>query len=378
LIVKYENNVSVYSYHFSFWIFIVIHLIRVYSIFAILFLSLTCASCSAQDKQSHTRPQFGRILLGEPATSLGKNIDCILQLNNGDYWIGTNGDGVYRYSQSILTHYTTKDGLVSDFVLGIQEDKHGRLWFTNRDGISQYDGLQFFTYTDSIKNAKSGPLNMQKGGLFFGQNRKICYYDGHTFTSFEIHPESYKPHRFDNSRPYSMYCSLISKNGTMVFGTESKGVCLFDGKKKIYLTEQLLGSAAVRTVFEDSKGMLWFGNNGGGLYSYDGKTLRNITEEHHLGNPDFLNKLEPQKDNTLARVFSINEDKNGLLWIGTIDAGVWSYDGTNLKQYTEKDGLTGSAIWSISKNNAGDLLYVTNGEKICTFDGERFQEFRFQ
>jgi ligand-binding sensor domain-containing protein len=79
----------------------------------------------------------------------------------------------------------------------------------------------------------------------------------------------------------------------------------------------------------------------------------------------------------LARVFSINEDKNGLLWIGTIDAGVWSYDGTNLKQYTERDGLTGSAIWTISKNNAGDLLYVTNGEKICTFDGKKFQEFRF-
>lgn len=351
---------------------------RPISLFILLILCLTCTSCSAQDKQSQTLPQFGRILLGEPATSLGKNIDCILQLNNGDYWIGTNGDGVYRYSQSILTHFTTKDGLVSDFVLGIQEDKHGRLWFITRDGISKYDGLQFFTYTDSIKNAKSGPLNMQKEGLFFGHDKKICFYDGHTFTSFEIHSESYKPHRFDYSKPYSMYCSLISKNDIMVFGTESKGVCLFDGKKKIYLTEQLLGSAAVRTVFEDSKGMLWFGNNGGGLYSYDGKTLRNITEEHHLGNPDFLNKLEAQKDNTLARVFSINEDKNGLLWIGTIDAGVWSYDGTNLKQYTEEDGLTGSAIWSISKNNAGDLLYITNGEKICTFDGERFKEYEFE
>lgn len=346
-------------------------------LFIILILCLTCTSCSAQDKQSQTLPQFGRILLGEPATSLGKNIDCILQLNNGDYWIATNGDGVYRYSQSMLTHFTTKDGLVSNFVLGIQEDIHGRLWFTTRDGISQFDGLQFFTYTDSIKNAKSGPVNAQKGGLFFGLGRNICYYDGETFTSFVIHPDTYKPHRFDNSRPYSMYCSLITIDGTMVFGTESKGVCLYDGKKKTYLTEQLLGSAAVRVVFQDSKGILWFGNNGGGLFSYDGKKLRNITEEHHLGNPDFLKKLDTQKDNTLARVFSINEDNNGVLWIGTIDAGAWSYNGEQLKQYTEKDGLTGKAIWTISKNNAGDLLFVTNGEKICRFDGERFKEFGF-
>lgn len=351
---------------------------KIYSLSTLLFLCLAFASCSAQDSKPQSLPQFGRILLGEPATSLGKNIDCILHLKNGDYWIGTNGDGAYRYSQSMLTHFTTKDGLVSDFVLGIQEDIHGRLWFTTRDGISQFDGLQFFTFTDSIKNAKIGPLNVQKGGIFFGLGRNSSYYDGKTFTSFAIHPDTYKPHRFDNSRPYSMYCSLITKNGIMVFGTESKGVCLFDGKKKTYLNEKLLAPTAVRTVFQDSKGMLWFGNNGGGLFSYDGKTLRNITEEHHLGNPDFLKKLDTQKDNTLARVFSINEDKNGLLWIGTIDAGVWSYDGTNLKHYTKKDGLTGDAIWTISKNNVGDLLFVTNGEKICTFDGKRFQEFRFQ
>lgn len=350
---------------------------RIYSLSTLLFLCLACASCSAQDSKPQSLPQFGRILLGEPATSLGKNIDCIIHLKNGDYWIGTNGDGAYRYSQSMFTHFTTKDGLVSDFVLGIQEDIHGRLWFTTRDGISLFDGLQFFTFTDSIKNAKLGQLNMQKGGLFFGLGRNICYYDGQTYTSFEIHPDTYKPHRFDNSRPYSMYCSLITKEGTMVFGTESKGVCLFDGKKKIYLTEQLLGSAAVRVVFQDSKGILWFGNNGGGLYSYDGKTLRNITEEYHLGNPDFFKELETKKEHSMARVFSINEDNNGLLWIGTIDCGVWSYDGTNLKQYTEKDGLTGKAIWTISKNNAGDLLFVTNGEKICTFDGQKFQEFRF-
>lgn len=354
------------------------HRNQVYTLFALLFFCLTCTSCSAQESKPQALPQFGRILLGESAISLGKNIDCILQTKNGDYWIATNGDGVYRYSQSKLTHFTMKDGLVSNNILGIMQDIHGRLWFTNTDGISQFDGLQFFTYTDSIKKAKQGPLKVEEGGLFFGLGRDVYYYDGQTFTSFVIHPDSYKPHRFDNSRPYSVYTSIITKNGTMVFGTESKGVCLFDGKTKTYLTEQLLGSAAVRTVFQDSKGMLWFGNNGGGLYSYDGKILRNITEEHNLGNPDFLKKLESEKVHSMARVFSINEDNNGLLWIGTIDCGVWSYDGTNLKQYTEKDGLTGNAIWSISKNNAGDLLFVTNGEKICTFDGKGFQELTFQ
>lgn len=45
------------------------------------------------------------------------------------------------------------------------------------------------------------------------------------------------------------------------------------------------------------------------------------------------------KHGTLARVWTINEDNNGNLWIGTIDACVWRYDGKNLTNYTTKDGL---------------------------------------
>jgi two component regulator with propeller domain len=52
----------------------------------------------------------------------------------------------------------------------------------------------------------------------------------------------------------------------------------------------------------------------------------------------------------LARIYSINEDHNGALWIGTVDAGVWRYDGTDFINYTTDNGLTSNAVNIIYKD----------------------------
>jgi ligand-binding sensor domain-containing protein len=73
----------------------------------------------------------------------------------------------------------------------------------------------------------------------------------------------------------------------------------------------------------------------------------------------------------------MNKDENGNLWIGTIDAGVWKYDGTNLTNYTTKDGLTGNAIWTIYRDKKGELWFVTDGEAICKYNGNTFTKYEF-
>ncbi|MFM9950048.1 MAG: two-component regulator propeller domain-containing protein [Saprospiraceae bacterium] len=63
-----------------------------------------------------------------------------------------------------------------------------------------------------------------------------------------------------------------------------------------------LVSQYIRSIFQDSKGNLWFGTIGEGVVRYDGKTLT------YFSNPDgFISNS----------VYAINEDKNGNLWFGT-------------------------------------------------------------
>lgn len=338
------------------------------------------ASCNGQDQKpsgSKATPVTA-FAVGDPVSGLGKNIDCIYQDKDGNYWFASNGEGVYRYDGKTMRHITSKHGLCSDFVWGVQADVHGKLWFATRDGICSFDGIAFTNHTDAVRNANFGTLVYKKGGLFFNHPGGICFYDGNSFTNFTISPATYKPQLNNAYRPYDVYCTLVDSTGKVWFGTQEKGVGVYDGKTVSFITGKDLDGPAVRSIYRDGKGIFWFGNNGGGLYRYDGKTLRNITEEKNLGNEDFLrgHKLL-DKAGSLARVFAINEDRDGNLWLGTIDAGVWKYDGTNLTNYTAKDGLSGNSVNVIYKDKEGDLLFVSNGDAVNRFDGQKFSKISF-
>lgn len=347
--------------------------------FFIISILITFISCNGQSKESTENKieQATPVIIGDTVSDIGKNIDRILQDKNGDYWFASNGEGAYRYDGKTLTHLTKKHGLCSDFITQIQQDIKGNLWFSTRDGICQFNGKTFTDYSTTIQNTPTGKFQYTKGGLFFDRLNGMCYYDGKSFTNFVIHPDTYSPSPSDMNKPYSVYSTLIDKAGNIWFGTQEKGVCRYDGKTFSYLTDKNLAGAAVRTLFQDKQGNLWFGNNGGGLFRYDGKTLTNITEEKGLGNPEFLKGHFNDKLGSLARVWTINEDKEGNLWIGTIDAGLWKFDGTNLTNYTTKDGLSGNAIWTIYKDNSDELWFVTNGETVCKFNGRTFTKHAF-
>jgi ligand-binding sensor domain-containing protein len=274
---------------------------------------------------------------------------------------------------SFVRHFTKEDGLSSDFVWSIQQDVNGMIWFTTRDGICRFDGTRFMDYTDMISSTLFGMLTYKPGGVFLPHNKGVCYYDGKRFTNFVIHPPSYIAERSSNYRPYAVYSTHADDRGRVLFGTQEKGVVIYDGLSYAYMDSLDLGGPAVRCIFRDHNGIYWFGNNGGGLFRFDGKILRNITAERNLGNAEFLKgRRLIDKPASLARIFAINEDRVGRLWIGTADAGVWKLDGDVLRNYTEADGLVGKSVTEIFKNRAGDLFFVS-GSVVHRLIGENFQ-----
>lgn len=49
--------------------------------------------------------------------------------------------------QASHSHYSTDDGLCSNAISDIQQDDYGFLWLSTWNGLSRYDGYQFFNYT---------------------------------------------------------------------------------------------------------------------------------------------------------------------------------------------------------------------------------------
>lgn len=108
-----------------------------------------------------------------------------------------------------------------------------------------------------------------------------------------------------------------------------------------------LVSQYIRSIFQDSKGNLWFGTIGEGVVRYDVKTLT------YFSNTEGFNSQS---------VYAINEDKNGNLWFGT-DQGVYKYDGKIFRNYNQKDGLSHIDISrkSILVDKSGTIWVGTHG-----------------
>jgi ligand-binding sensor domain-containing protein len=307
------------------------------------------------------------------STPAMNDLDYILQDNQKKYWIGSNGQGLYVYDGKKIQNYTKEKGLCNNFVLGIEKDINGGIWLITRDGICFFNGKSFIDYSDSIKKAPWGMPKLTQGGICLPVFDGVCYYDGKNFVKFAIHPYNYTPPFNSMNRPYSIYCTFTDKSGNIWFGTQEKGVCRYDGKEFVFFNKYGLDAAAVRCIYQDNKGTMWFGNNGAGLFSYDGKELKNITTMQGLENKDFLEKkIVKDTLGTMSRVWSINQDKNNNLWIATIDAGLWRYDGKKFVNYHQGNGLPGNSISKIFRNDKQELWFIVNGKYLYTLNGQKF------
>jgi ligand-binding sensor domain-containing protein len=118
----------------------------------------------------------------------------------------------------------------------------------------------------------------------------------------------------------------------------------------------LLVGQVIRSIFQDSKGNLWFGTLGDGIVRYDGKTLKYYSKsEFFQGN----NSVDHNYGNS---VHAIAEDKNGNIWFGT-EHGAIKYDGKTFRSYTEKNGLSNIGVGrkSILIDKSGNIWVGTAG-----------------
>jgi hypothetical protein len=213
------------------------------------------------------------------------------------------------------------------------------------------------------------------GSLWLGTGGGAYRYDGKTFRFWPL-PMEGADIRLSQTQPgfnpfaYTVYCLLEDKVGNIWLGTAGKGLCCYNGLFCSWYNDKGLNRAALRSAFMGHDGTLWFGNNGGGVFRYDGKAFTNLTDEKGLGNKDFLNGIggPAGKPGTLARVFAIGEDKAANVWFGTIDAGAWRYGGGNVVNFTTKDGLKGNVVQAIYKDKSGNLWLGTDNCGLCKYE----------
>ena len=92
--------------------------------------------------------QLSPIDLGRPM----RHIQRIYTDRAGQVWITSSGSGVLRMSGGEIQVFNTNDGLPSDTIYGITEDRDGRIWLATRGGIALIEGNRAVHFND-IKGA---------------------------------------------------------------------------------------------------------------------------------------------------------------------------------------------------------------------------------
>lgn len=366
-------------------------LVRVASLTAIF----TLPSCATDRTTTHQPSALNRLPFTYEARQDGaanSGVRAILQDRAGNFWFGSHFEGVCRVEGHQIQHFTTADGLNDDQVRAIQEAPNGTIWFDCGVGVSHFDGTGITTLVDR-EYAPLSPWTLQPDDLWFKANGSHGFSEQeHDAGVYRLRGETLTylalplPLSSRTNDGYSVTGFAKGKSGRIwiatydaVFGFDGASFTTIDGARMGLRAGE--GVPHVRCVFEDSRGRVWIGNNGVGVVVVDGDATYGLTKLAgesdallNMGAPLMLSVNADQNrtdDGSLQRVFSIGEDREGNIWIGTIGGGAWRYDGRTLRQFTANDGLTTASVMAIYCDHDGELWL--GGTGVFRFTGSRFE-----
>ena len=257
-----------------------------------------------------------------------------LALHDSILWIGTYGGGINKmniYSEE-FEYFSSQKGdastLSSNYIYSLYLDKEEQLWVgTYNDGLNLYQAknneFQRFLINDDNQSIKSNWIPSisedESGLLWVGTDKGVfnTRSNGYFFKHIKL-SNILK----NNTKEYNINVIYEAKNKDIFIGTWGNGLFVknYNTKKVskfiIAHEKQFIGNNKIWTITEDENNNLWIGT-GKGLVCINRKT-KSIKE--------FLHKKGNDNSLPYNNISSLNFDSEGFLWIGTWGGGVIKYD----------------------------------------------------
>ena len=292
--------------------------------------NLWVATNTGVNRFDPTTERFSRYLHDpkNPGTLGGASVKSVAQDSRGHLWFGTEDSGLDRLDPKLgtFTHYRNDgEGRFVGRITQVIEDRHGDIWFTGERGLFHVnhrtgeitrrlvtiDGLS----ADSVYEDDAGNLWMLTTAPVVGLVRY-----GPQAERVASYPLAARAPRAgvvlaSTTSGGSLNGMLAADGQNGLWVPSSEGLAYFDRRIGRFThrfqhedaNPHSLDSNAVFSVYQDRGGVLWVGTENAGLNVLSFRQQQFVHYKHRPGDPNSV---------SAGRVKALHEDSDGVLWVG--------------------------------------------------------------
>ena len=304
------------------------------------------------DSSSEVKIKFSESYTTYPISFVrysNNTITSIAEDKIGNIWIGTWGNGLYRFDKKTKSfeHF---------------------YYQSNEPGSLSYNRI-----TKILVDKKSAIWIGTFGG---GLNRVIKVQNKKHSTDYSYKFIHYKAGSSNNSISNNDIISIYEdSNSNLWVGTFNGGLNKLDNSQKYAAVNEAkfirvtIGYKTIMSIVEGSEGDIWLGTLGNGLIKFDPSTNSVLNFKHNPLNENTL----PDND-----VIALEKDKSGILWLGTsLGRGITQLQ-INRKKFNhvthypgDSNSLSDNVVWSITEDKDGYIWLGTYRGGLNKYDKKK-------
>lgn len=345
------------------------------------------------------------LIVYDPATGVRRQflgeqtIEEIVEDRKGNFWISTSSFGINRISQTLdqIDFYELVPKAVQPLVdlqrQSVFEDRDSNLWIaTHGGGLGLFDeksrSFRFFRNNPNDPNSlssdiaycvaqdRSGLIWVGTGQLNGGVNKLIPA--NPLFVRLIAEPSVTR--LTDNM----IRAVMQDRQSRIWLATKSGFLYVYDDSLR--LQKKFTGIPAeqeykmlfnVYAILEDRNGFLWLGSKGGGL-ARSLQPVQNYSSVHEIRFQIFRHQTDNPASLSNNNVYSIIQDQNGSVWIGTYGGGIDVIAAPYapapvFRHLTSKNSqLSSDQVRCIAEDSAGRIWAATTyGLNLLVREGEK-------
>ena len=310
-------------------------------------------------------------------------ISSIIKDDDGMLWLGSSGDGVFRYNSLNFKNYKKKtinnnNSLNSSFIHSLYKDGNNDIWAGTQEGVNKYNrDLDEFVSINITKESPNTKYAVHSINSFDNKNILIGTHQN-GLIKLNIENLEYKNIEYKSNKPLSslLINSIVKSTDSKFFIGTNHGLMIYDQyletielAKFDILSKYEKITKSIESIVIDNQNTIWLGTSNKGLIKISNNNEFYQIERLYL---------------TKKRILSLSLKENGNILCGTENDGLFEIDITNNKTTNFKfdkniqNGIKSNSIWSIYSDNKDRvwLGYYNNGVDVHNSNYSKFKAFK--